>query len=419
MTEELLDTRSAPGPFAAGPGSSALPPSGLRPWLSIVALALGIFMLITIEELPIGVLTLMADDLVISRGLAGMSITLPGIIAAVVALLAPLFARRLDRRLVLVIALGCVVVSSAATALSTGVVTLLGSRVLTGFAIGLYWATLPIVAIRQLAREHAGRALTVAFAGTGAALVLGVPLASWIGTHLGWREAFGVVAAVSAVVALIQLVLVRPVRTEQAMALRDLGRAARTRPVLTAAALTALIVTGQFVTYGYVSPLLQDVAGIGVDVIPMLLLVFGIAGLIGNFAISPVVRRSPGAAVGLVAAGMAVSLVLLLLLARGEGPAVAVMAVWGLFAGAVSVSIQSFVTRHAGRFEEAGTAVNAAMFNIAIGGGAFLGGGILDAAGVRWNAIASVVLIVLGVGVALSWVLRTDREHAAPAPAPR
>lgn len=419
MTDEPLDARSAPSRHATEPGSSALPPAGLRPWLSVAALALGIFMLITIEELPIGVLTLMADDLGISRGLAGMSITLPGVIAAVVALVAPLFARRLDRRLVLVLALACVVVSSASTALSTGVLTLLGSRILTGVAIGLYWATLPIVAIRQMSREHAGRALTVAFGGTGAALVLGVPLASWIGTHLGWREAFWTVAVVSAVVALIQLALVRPVRTEQAMALRDLGRAARTRPVLTAAALTALIVTGQFVTYGYVSPLLQDLAAIPVASVPMMLLAFGIAGLIGNFAISPVVHRSPGAAVGLVAAGMAVSLLVLLLLVRGQGPALVVMVAWGLFAGAASVSIQGFVTRHAGRYEEAGTAVNASMFNIAIGGGAFIGGGILDAAGVRWNAIASIVMIALGVCVALSWLLRPHRDDAVQAPVGR
>ncbi|MDU2597148.1 MAG: MFS transporter, partial [Dermabacter sp.] len=41
-------------------------------WIAVVALALGIFTLITIEELPIGVLTLISNDLGVSRGTVGL-----------------------------------------------------------------------------------------------------------------------------------------------------------------------------------------------------------------------------------------------------------------------------------------------------------------------------------------------------------
>lgn len=164
-------------------------PRGARPWLAIAALGLGIFMLITIEELPIGVLTLMADDLGITRGQAGLAVTLPGVLAAAIALVVPVITRGLDRRTVLVVALACVVVSCFLSVVSVGIATLLLSRLFAGVAIGLYWATLPIVAVRQVAPGLEARALTLAFAGSGTALVLGVPLASAIGTHAGWREA--------------------------------------------------------------------------------------------------------------------------------------------------------------------------------------------------------------------------------------
>ena len=73
-----------------------------RRWSGVVALALGIFVLITIEELPIGVLSVMAPELGISEGLAGVSVTVPGVLAGVVAVLTPVIVRGMDRRLVLV-----------------------------------------------------------------------------------------------------------------------------------------------------------------------------------------------------------------------------------------------------------------------------------------------------------------------------
>ena len=74
-------------------------------WDAVVAIAVGIFTLVAVEELPIGVLTLMADDLNVTPGIAGLSVTLPGVIAGAVALAAPSITRGRDRRLVLVAAL--------------------------------------------------------------------------------------------------------------------------------------------------------------------------------------------------------------------------------------------------------------------------------------------------------------------------
>src|SRR5690625_2129583 len=57
----------------------------VRRWISLIALAVGIFALITIEELPIGVLSVMAPDLGVSEGIAGLTVTIPGVLAGVVA----------------------------------------------------------------------------------------------------------------------------------------------------------------------------------------------------------------------------------------------------------------------------------------------------------------------------------------------
>ncbi|MGP9695589.1 MFS transporter [Brachybacterium sp. AOP25-B2-12] len=399
-------------PAAGGPEPTAPPTGSARAWAAVASLGLGIFILVTIEELPIGVLTLMSTDLGVSDGVAGLAVTLPGILAAAVALVTPVVTRGLNRRLVLVLALACVVLSCLGTVLGPGILAVLGSRVFAGIAIGLYWATLPVVAVRQVGPERAAQALTVAFAGTGGALVVGVPLGSWIGAHLGWREAFLVLGAVALAVLVLVQVLVRPVRAVEPTRWSDLAQAIRTPGVSYAVTLTALVISGQFITYGYVSPLLQSQVGVGAGQVALMLLVFGIAGLAGNFAVAPVIRREPAHAILVIAAGMALALLALVGLAHGVIGGAVAMAAWGFFTGGASVSIQSFVTRHSGRFEESGTALNSAMFNLAIAVATLVGGRLLDGVGIGLNVAVSVVLLLTGAVVIGRWLLTRTRVDA-------
>lgn len=383
-----------------------------RRWGGVVALAVGIFVLITIEELPIGVLSVMAPDLGISEGIAGLAVTVPGVLAGVVAVLTPVIVRGLDRRLVLVLALVCVVASSILSALAPTFLVLLVARLFAGIAIGLYWAVMAIVALGQVEPRHAARALTIAFGGAGAALVLGVPVAAWIGAHVGWRAAFIVVGVLAAVVAVLILVLVRPVRSPVKVTPAMMLAAARTRGVRYAIALTSLVVVAQFITYAYISPILLERAGVPVTDVGMMLLVFGIAGLLGNFAISPLLHRSSPWGVLVVSAGIGVSLLAVLLLMHSPASALAIMPLWGLFVGAVSVAIQAFVGAQAQEVIEEGTALNSAVFNVAIAVGALVGGLIIDRAGQGTLILTSTVMVAAGVLVAARYLLTSASPRA-------
>ena len=56
--------------------------------------------------------------------------------------------------------------------------------------------------------------------------------------------------------------------------------------------LSALVVVGQFITYSFISPVLVERAGVPLVDVGLMLLLFGIAGLIGNFAVALLLRRS-------------------------------------------------------------------------------------------------------------------------------
>lgn len=371
----------------------------MRSWSGVMSLAVGIFVLITIEELPIGVLSVMSAELGIPEGVAGLAVTVPGLVAAATSVTTPVLVRGLDRRLVLFLALLCVAASSLLTVLAPGFAVVLAARVLAGVSIGLYWAVLPIVAVGQVDPSRHATALTLAFSGTGGALVLGVPLATWIGTHLGWREAFAVVGAAALVMAVLVAVLVRPVRAAVPVTPAMMREAARGRGVRHAVGLTLLLIVAQFVTYSYVSPLLQA-AGVPLGRTGLLLLLFGIAGMIGNVAIAPVIRRRGApTAVLVIAAGLTLSLLAVALLLRSPLAATLLLPAWGLFAGAASVTIQCFVDSEAGARVEEGTALNSAAFNVSIALGAALGGILLETAGRGGMLAVSVLLGAAGTAL--------------------
>ena len=379
-------------------------------WIAVVALALGIFTLITIEELPIGVLTLISNDLGVSRGTVGLAVTLPGVIAGVVALLVPSVTRPLNRKTVLLLALLSVVVSCTISFFSTSWPLFLASRIFTGIAIGMNWPVLPLVAIGQVKKEDRTTALTIAFAGNGSALVLGLPLATWLGTMLGWRGAFAATGILALVVGLMMVAMVRPVQSAAVETVRSTLGAVKIRGVRYAFVLTLIIVTGQFVSYSYVSPILQDFGHVDLEKISMYLLLYGALGLIGNFAAGPLIKRSAAVAVLVLAVGTALSLALVATVMSAPVNALVIIAVWGFFGGMASVSIQSLVNAEAGERVEAGTALNSAAFNISIGGGAIIGGLIVDSAGLRAAVWVSTAAVALGALIVTRFITLTHRR---------
>lgn len=381
----------------------------LRDIAALVALSVGMFTLVTSEQLPIGVLAIQAADMGVSVGLAGLAVTVPGILGAVLALAAPVLIGSLDRRLAILIGLVAIVASTVISALATSFAVLLAARALTGVAIGLYWPILPVVALRQVPREHASTALTIVYAGNSGALVLGVPFVAWIGAALSWRASYAIVGGIALLVLVVAAVLVRPVRPGARVTGRAMLHAVRAAPVLWAATMTLLLVAGHYAAYSYVAPVLMRGAGVPAEGVSLYLLVFGVVGILGNFLVGPLLARRPSYVILALAVG--ISAVLLAMAAVVSSPASAWIALplWGLFAGALSVSIQAYVSQagaEAGVEEEA-TAVNAAIFTGSIAIGAAMGGVLYETGGQTALMLGA---LVLTLGAAITAALASRRS---------
>ncbi|MFF4617276.1 MFS transporter [Nonomuraea jabiensis] len=92
--------------------------SAKRHWIAVSAVALGTFLLVTAEQLPIGLLTPVGSALSVSEGAAGLMVTVPSIVAAVAAPVVPILVGRMDRRLLLVALMGLMTLANLASALA-------------------------------------------------------------------------------------------------------------------------------------------------------------------------------------------------------------------------------------------------------------------------------------------------------------
>jgi len=236
--------------------------TGVRQWLAVLAVAMGTFLVVTVENLPMGLLTGMASGLGVAAGSVGLIVTVSGLVAAVVAPVLPVVIRRLDRKTVLLALVALLVASSLISALTPNYPVLLAARVLAGISIGGFWSLAAGLAVRLVRPANVPRATSLIFFGAMVGTVLGIPATTLIGGFFGWRVAFLAVAAVSAVLVFALLALLPPLPAHEPVRVRTLVQQLRTPAVRTAVIATFLLVSGQYGAFTFVTPILQTIAAV-------------------------------------------------------------------------------------------------------------------------------------------------------------
>lgn len=371
-----------------------------RDWWGVVAVMVGIFLLVTAEQLPIGLLSQVSTALEVSPGIAGLMITVPGVVAAFSAPLLPVAVGRLDRRWMLTALMALMTLASALGAVVDNFTLLLATRVLVGMCIGGFWAIAGGLASRLVALPQVPKAMAVIFSGVAGASVLGVPAGTWLGEQTDWRVAFVAMAAGSAVVTIALWWLLPPLPANQPVRLSSLFGQFSNRGVRVGVYATSLIVVGHFAAYTFISPILQQIAGVPLANVSTLLLLYGGAGLMGNFIAGTAAGRNPWCTV----------LIIPILLAAATlsfpwfaGPGIAgtlLLMLWGAVFGSISVSLQTWILRAAPN-AEAATALMAFVFNMSIGIGAMAGGQVVDGFGLSTVLYTSGILFVLAALIVL------------------
>ncbi|WP_172125937.1 MFS transporter [Devosia sp. 919] len=254
------------------------------------------------------------------------------------------------------------------------------------------------------------------------AVAFGAPLGALVAGLVGWRGTYAMVAAFALVAALsIWLMLPSGLRG-QPLSLRQRIVAAALPGVPGVLLTTCLNLAGAFTVIVYLAVVTTQSIGLSRDLVPAVLLIFGVGAALGNVAGGQMADRI-GARQTVIAAAVLNAVMLLAISSVGHVPAAAagpaffvLVLVWGATSWAFPPAQSSYLLSLAPTSAPLVLSLNASALYLGIAGGSLLGGVVLEygsASDLGWIGAVLPLMAVVGIAVNGARLART-RQQVAP-----
>jgi predicted MFS family arabinose efflux permease len=409
MTQQTLalDTNSASalmGENSSGPDAQGGNAPATAAWGAVLSMALCVAVLIASEFMPVSLLSPIAADLGVTEGHMGQAISISGIFAVVTSLFVSSVTRRLDRSLVVTSLTFLLVISGTIVTFAPDYLVLMIGRALLGVAIGGFWSMSTAIVMRLVPEGAVPKGLAMLNAGNAIAATISAPLGSLLGAYIGWRGAFFAVvplALLALVWQWIRLPSLPPRRKEGSP--NVLRLLARPEVAIGMASITLLFM-GQFALFTYLRPFLETVTQVSISTLSLLLLLMGLAGIVGTYCVSALLQTRLFGILGSIPLVMAAIAVLLIAFGTSSVMTAVLLIAWGFFGTAAPVGWGTWLSRTMPDDAEAGGGLQVATIQLAITMGASLGGVLFDATG-WWTTFAFAAVLLTGSSVlaAVTW----------------
>jgi len=310
-------------------------------YLRIAVIAAALFVVGTNAFVIAGVLPQIAAGIGASPGAVSYSISWYAVVVAVLAPIVSVLFARASRAALMGTGMALIAAGIALSALAGDLSLFTAGRVVAALGGAALMPAAMAAAPALVPPEQRGRALGVVGFGFILATAIGSPLGTALASLGSWRAALGSLAGLAAVLAVAVALATRAVPTGVVPGL--VARFAVLRDVrIGLALLTTLLFTAAFnLVYIFSPAVTQDVTGGDGTALASLLLVFGAAGVVGNWLGGSLTDRVGARPTALVSLGV-VALSLVALYGAGDsyaGTAV-LFGVWGLGTAAALVPIQ-------------------------------------------------------------------------------
>ena len=378
--------------------------------LVIYVLGITIFSLTTSEFMVAGMMPSLTQAFGVSVAQIGYLISLYaiGMVIGGPLLTTVLLKLNVPNKKALLWLLGFYAVAQSVAASATTYDIMAIARVVTGVAgAACFGASLAICA-EIVGVESRGRAASVVVGGLMLSTVLGVPAATVIDAHLGWRASFWLIVALAVLSAVTIMFMVPRSKPSEAFSLDAELAQFKNRHLWAAYATSGLIIGATFAAFSYFAPILIEVTGFAPSSIPWLLGIYGTANVVGNIVVGRYADKHtiPIMFWGLVILGL--TLTLFAMFAHNQAISLVLMIVIGLVGVPMNPAMIARVmkTAHPGPLVNT---VHTSVINIGLGAGAWVGGmGIAAGYGLRSPLWVGVVLAVLGLLSLLPYMVRKN-----------
>ena len=253
--------------------------------------------------------------------------------------------------------------------------TLLMSRFFAGLPHGAFFGVGTVVAAKLAKKGKEAQAIASMFTGLTIAILAMVPFVTFLGHHLHWRYAFGVVSLLGLLTILflyLWLPHLKPLRSVTLKEELEFFKTIKAWHILT---IVAVGFGGLFAWFSYIAPLLINVSGFDIADISYLMIVAGAGMVVGNIAGGYLAdKKDPVIASIILLSLMVFSLILVFFFSDNKIISIILTFICGALAMSIGSPINMVMLRSAKHSEMLGAAFIQAAFNVANALGAFFGG---------------------------------------------
>ncbi|CAG7617858.1 Purine efflux pump PbuE [Paenibacillus allorhizosphaerae] len=386
--------------------------------LFIYILALGVFVTATSELVVAGILPAIAEDLHISIAIAGQLITAYSVAFAVGTPIIVSLTSRLERKKVLAGSLAAFILGCLVSFVSTNISILMISRMMLGISSGVYLVVVFSSVAKLVPADKIGGAIGTVILGFSCAMVLGVPLGIAITQWFHWQVIFMMLAIFSLLIMFIIIRLLPTIEGDAPVSFKQQFAVLGNVAVVSGLFLSFFRESGNSVMFTYMTPYLQTILHMTSSEIGVMMLIFGLFGVIGSRLGGYIVDKWGTAR--LMIGGIAIhalSLVLLPLFSATYAVGLGLIAVMVFTMFVTGPAIQTYFIQQAPESSNLILSLNTSIIHLGLATGAGVGGAIAGAAStVLYNPWIASGIVVLGLAAAIvsvAWGRRVFSKVAA------
>jgi MFS transporter, DHA1 family, purine base/nucleoside efflux pump len=375
--------------------------------LTIVSFVVGM-----IELIIGGILDLVATDLGVSVGQAGLLITIFSVTFAISAPILSVLTAKIERKRLTLVTLFVFLFGNIVAVFSPTYSILFLSRMISAASSSLLIVLCVVMAANIVEPKYRGRAIGIVNMGVSGSLVLGIPVGLMLGNTFGWRAPFIFISGLTVLsITGIYFFMGRVASTSQEVALKKQLAALKNRKILFAQLTTVILLAGHTTLYAYLTPFVKTTMGLEGTWVSAIYFIFGLAALSGGVVggtLADWLGPKPTILATITIFGFAIFSIPYTTFAL---PAfLIVLAIWGMMSWAVTPPMQSYLMKTSPETSDIQISLNNSAVHLGIAFGSFVGGIVTELASVEQNATVGGLFAIVALGTGLiSMVRRRSR----------
>ena len=365
--------------------------------LLVFILTAGVFGIINTEMGVIGILPLIAEHFHVTVPEAGWTVSIFALVVAISAPIMPLLFSGINRKKVMLLALGVFTLSNIISMLTSNFTLLLITRALPAFLHPVYVSMAFTVAAASVSKEKAPKAVAKVFIGVSAGMVLGVPVTSYIASEVSFTMGMMFFTVVNALVFVATILFIPSMPVKEKLSYGTQLNVLKKKIIWYSIIAVTLINGALFGFFSYMSDYLRTVTEVSYSVISVLLLIYGLANIIGNVIAGKQLATNPIRSMTFIPFALFTLYICIFILGEWLAAMAVIILILGILAGYGQNTMQYMITESAPEVPDFANGLFLLSANLGTTVGAAACGAFITFFDTRYSVIGSLLFLAVSI----------------------